>query len=405
MKNQSLSQLEFVVLMAALMSIVALSIDAVLPALPNIGGFLNVENTTDHPKLITSIFLGLGFGQLIFGPLSDSFGRKPIVYIGFFVFIIASIICVTTKNFEVMLFGRVLQGIGLASPRTMTIAMVRDTYSGDYMAKILSFVVMTFILVPVIAPSLGQFIMNHYHWKTIFIFNAGFGVLVILWFWLRQAETLKEKHRIKYRLSIFRTGTIAFFKIKSAIIYTLLSGLITGSFMVYLSTSQRIFEKQYNLKEEFPLIFASLAISVGLSTFTNSQLVIRFGMRNIVKIAMISFVFISSIFILIFNSGNNPSIEILIGFFALQFFTIGFLFGNLRALAMEPMGHIAGIGSALNGFISTVMAVPIANYIGKFVTNTVTPLFIGFLICGLASLILFFTIKKQTINNIQLKNL
>lgn len=391
MKNQRRSQVEFIVLMAALMSIVALSIDAVLPALPDIGDFLSVKDATDNPKLITSIFLGLGIGQLIFGPLSDSFGRKPIVYIGFVVFIIASIICVTTKNFEMMIFGRILQGVGLASPRTMCIAMVRDSYSGDYMAKVLSFVVMIFILIPVIAPSLGQFLMNHYHWHSIFIFNLGFGVLVMLWFWIRQPETLKPQYKISYRLSIFKTGTIAFFRIKPAVIYTILSGLITGSFMVYLSTSQRIFEQQYNMKEEFPLIFASLAISVGLSTFMNSQLVVKFGMRKIVHFAMLSFVLISLVFIILFSSGNNPSIEILLGFFVLQFFTIGFLFGNLRALAMEPMGHIAGIGSALNGFISTVMAVPIANYIGKFVIDSVTPLFVGFLICGLVSLALFYS--------------
>ena len=391
MKNQRRSQVEFIVLMAALMSIVALSIDAVLPALPDIGDFLSVKDATDNPKLITSIFLGLGIGQLIFGPLSDSFGRKPIVYIGFVVFIIASIICVTTKNFEMMIFGRILQGVGLASPRTMCIAMVRDSFSGDYMAKVLSFVVMIFILIPVIAPSLGQFLMNHYHWHSIFIFNLGFGVLVMLWFWIRQPETLKPQYKISYRLSIFKTGTIAFFRIKPAVIYTILSGLITGSFMVYLSTSQRIFEQQYNMKEEFPLIFASLAVSVGLSTFMNSQLVVKFGMRKIVHFAMLSFVLISLVFIILFSSVNNPSIEILLGFFVLQFFTIGFLFGNLRALAMEPMGHIAGIGSALNGFISTVMAVPIANYIGNFVIDSVTPLFVGFLICGLVSLALFYS--------------
>ena len=391
MRNQRRSQVEFIVLMAALMSIVALSIDAVLPALPDIGDFLSVKDATDNPKLITSIFLGLGVGQLIFGPLSDSLGRKPIVYIGFVVFIIASIICVTTKNFEMMIFGRILQGVGLASPRTMCIAMVRDSYSGDYMAKVLSFVVMIFILIPVIAPSLGQFLMNHYHWHSIFIFNLGFGVLVMLWFWIRQPETLKPQYKKSYRLSIFKTGTIAFFRIKPAVIYTILSGLITGSFMVYLSTSQRIFEQQYNMKEEFPLIFASLAISVGLSTFMNSQLVVKFGMRKIVHFAMLSFVLISLVFIILFSSGNNPSIEVLLGFFVLQFFTIGFLFGNLRALAMEPMGHIAGIGSALNGFISTVMAVPIANYIGNFVIESVTPLFVGFLICGLVSLALFYS--------------
>ena len=395
MQNQKNSQLEFVVLMAALMSIVALSIDAVLPALPMIGDYLNVSSPLENPKLITSIFLGLGFGQLIFGPLSDSFGRKPIVYAGFIVFIIASIICITANNLEMMLFGRVLQGIGLAAPRTMCIAMVRDSYDGDYMAKILSIVVMIFILVPVVAPTLGQFLMNHYNWEFIFTFNLLFGVLVMLWFWLRQPETLKDKYQIPYRLSIFKTGTIAFFKIKPAVIYTLLSGFITGSFMVYLSTSQQIFEKQYDLADEFPLIFASLAISVGLSTFMNSQLVVRFGMRKIVHISMLSFVLISLVFIILFSSGNNPSIEVLIGFFALQFFTIGFLFGNLRALAMQPMGHIAGIGSALNGFISTVMAVPIANYIGGFVTDSVKPLFIGFLVTGLISLILFYSISNK----------
>lgn len=395
MQKQKRSQLEFVVLMAALMSIVALSIDAVLPALPIIGEFLNVSDASENPKLITTIFLGLGCGQLIFGPLSDSFGRKPIVYSGFILFIIASIICITATSFEMMLFGRVLQGVGLAAPRTMCIAMVRDSYEGDYMAKILSFVVMIFILVPVIAPTLGQFLMYRFNWEFIFTFTLLYGVLVMLWFWWRQPETLKNKYRIPYRLSIFKTGTVAFFKIRPAVIYTLLSGFITGSFMVYLSTSQQVFEKQYGLGEEFPLIFASLAISVGLSTFMNSQLVVRFGMRNIVHVAMLSFVVISLLFVVLFSSVGNPSIEVLIGFFALQFFTIGFLFGNLRALAMQPMGHIAGIGSALNGFISTVMAVPIANYIGDFVTDSVLPLFIGFLVTGLVSLLLFYMISSK----------
>jgi DHA1 family bicyclomycin/chloramphenicol resistance-like MFS transporter len=399
MQNQKRSQLEFVVLMAALMSIVALSIDAVLPALPMIGDYLSVNNPSDNPKLITTIFLGLGIGQLIFGPLSDSFGRKPMVYFGFVLFVIASIICITTKSFEMMLFGRILQGIGLASPRTMCIAMVRDSYEGDYMAKILSIVVMVFILVPIIAPTLGQFLMNHYHWKSIFIFTLVYGLAVMLWFWLRQPETLKAKHRIPYRLAIFKTGTIQFFRIKSAVVYTLLSGFITGSFMVYLSTAQQIFEKQYDLAEEFPLIFASIAISVGLATFMNSQLVVKYGMRRIVHLAMLSFIAISLVFISLYHSGNNPSIEVLVTFFALQFFTIGFLFGNLRALAMQPMGHIAGIGSALNGFISTVMAVPIANYIGSFVVDSVTPLFVGFLVCGIISLILFYS-NSRTISKV-----
>jgi len=390
MQNQQRSQLEFVVLMAALMSIVAISIDAVLPALPTIGDYLSSVSDVENQKIITTIFLGLGVGQLIFGPLSDSFGRKPMVYFGFIVFVIASIICITTRSFEMMLFGRVLQGIGLSSPRTMCIAIVRDTYSGDHMAKILSVVVMTFILVPVIAPMLGQFLLIQFGWKSIFTVNLAFGFLVLIWFWKRQPETLHEEYKKTFRLSIFKSGTIAFFKIKSAVIYTLLSGFVTGSFMVYLSTSQHIFQQQYNLGEHFPYIFASLAIVIGLATYFNSILVMRFGMKNLVNLALISFVLISFSYIVFYWSGKNPSIEILLIFLSLQFASVAFLFGNLRALAMEPMGHIAGIGSALNGFISTVMAVPIANYIGSFVNDSVAPLFLGFAVCGVVSIALFY---------------
>ena len=168
--------------------------------------------------------------------------------------------------------------------------------------------------------------------------------------------------------------------------------------MVYLSTSQQIFQVQYNLGEYFPYVFASLAIAIGLATYINSILVMRFGMKKLVNIALIAFVSISFIYVILFGFKNNPSFEILLLFFTLQFASVAFLFGNLRALAMEPMGHIAGIGSALNGFISTVMAVPIANYIGSFVKDSVAPLFLGFMVCGLISIVLFYsnsdTIKK-----------
>jgi len=393
MQNKQTYEFEFIALMASLMSIVALSIDALLPALPEIGESLGVNNANDNQLLITMIFLGLGFGQLIFGPLSDSFGRKPMVYIGFVVFIIATIICVTTNSFEMMILGRVLQGIGLASPRTLSIAIVRDSYSGNYMAKILSIVVMVFIIVPVIAPALGQFLLNYYNWESIFYVNLIFGVLVMLWFWKRQPETLVVTNRVKFSTRLFIDGTKEFFKYKDAVAFTFISGFITGSFMVYLSTSQQIFQVQYNLAELFPYIFASLAISVGFATYLNSILVIKYGMWRIAYIGTIAYAIISVLYVVLFWSGANPSITILISFFALQFFAIGFLFGNLRALAMQPIGHIAGIGAAINGFISTVMAVPIANYIGTFVTDSVLPLFVGFSVFGILSLLVFLRLK------------
>lgn len=394
MQNNNSFKIEFVALMAALMSIVALSIDALLPGLPAVGAYLGVTNPNNNQLLITMIFLGLGFGQLIFGPLSDSFGRKPIVYFGFILFIIASYICVTTKSFEVMIIGRVLQGMGLSAQRTLSLAIIRDSYSGDYMAKIMSIVVMVFILVPVIAPALGQLILNYYDWKAIFYVNLFYGLIVIIWFWKRQPETLTKEKRIKFSSSLFIDGVKEFFKYKDAIAYTLASGFITGSFMVYLSTSQQIFEQQYNLADLFPYIFASLAISIGLATYLNSVFVVKFGMWKIAYIATIAYAIISLLYVIIFHAGNNPPISVLIGFFVLQFFSVGFLFGNLRALAMQPLGHIAGIGAAINGFVSTIMAVPIANYIGSYVSQSVLPLFIGFSLFGTLTLATFLYLKK-----------
>lgn len=395
MLNKPTYKIEFVALMASLMSIVALSIDALLPALPEIGDALNVIDPAKNQLLITMIFLGLGVGQLIFGPLSDSFGRKPMVYFGFAVFVIASIVCVTTNNFELMIVGRIFQGIGLSSPRTIAIAMTRDTYKGDFMAKVMSIIVMFFILVPIVAPTFGQLLLDFFNWKAIFNINLLIGLIIVLWFWKRQPETLNQKHRKPFSLSIFKTGSLEFLKHKEAVAFTLVSGFITGSFMVYLSTSQQIFQDQYHLGELFPYIFASTAFSVGFATFTNSQLVIRFGSFNIAYYATIAYAIISILYVILFHTGNNPSVHILVTFFLMQFFAVGFLFGNLRSLAMEPLGHIAGIGSAINGFVSTVMAVPIANFIGSFVKTSVLPLFIGFSVFGILSLGVFMWLKRK----------
>ena len=392
--KKNTSQLEFILLMACLMSIVALSIDTILPALMPIGAAVGTSDANENQLLITMIFLGLGFGQLIFGPISDSFGRKPVVYIGFLVFMLASFLCIIASNIEVMVVGRILQGMGLSASRSISIAMIRDRFEGDYMAKIMSFVVTIFILVPIIAPTLGKFLLDNYGWESIFYSQLIFGILVLLWFWKRQPETLPEAYKKKFSTAIFIYGTKEFIKHKSAVIFTLISGLATGSFMVFLSTSQHIFEVQYGLVDEFPYIFGALAFSVGLATFTNGTLVVKFGMRKLVNIFVLLFSLTSLSYTILFYESSNPDISILICFLALQFFSVGFLFGNVRSLAMQPLGHIAGIGAAINGFISTIMAVPIATFIGGFMDTTALPLFIGFTGCGFGSLLLLLFVKK-----------
>jgi DHA1 family bicyclomycin/chloramphenicol resistance-like MFS transporter len=393
MQNQPALKIEFVAIMALLMSLVALSIDGILPALAVIGNDLGVKSTKDHQLLITMIFLGLGFGQLIFGPLSDSFGRKPIIYVGFLMFAVASVICVNTNSYEVLITGRILQGIGLASPRTLSIAMIRDSYEGDYMAKVMSFIVMIFILIPIIAPTLGQFLMLTYNWQAIFNVQLGLGILVIFWFWKRQPETLADSNRIPFRSATLKSGFIEFFKQQQAVAFTLISGFITGSFMVYLSTSQYIFEVQYGLGEDFPLIFASLAVGVGFATYLNGVFVVRVGMKRIALVSLISYTLSALIYVLMFFNKENPPLWILLIFFAIQFTSVGFLFGNLRALAMQPIGHIAGVGAAINGFVSTVMGVIIASVIGAYISTTVWPLFLGFTVCGFASMVIFLLNK------------
>ncbi len=388
MKNSKSSQLEFIALMASLMSVVALAIDALLPALDIIGFAIGTQIPADNQLLITMIFLGLGIGPMLFGPISDSLGRKPMVYVGFVIFIISSIICVYAQSLEVMIAGRILQGIGLSAPRTLAIAIVRDKFSGDYMARIISFVTVVFLLVPIIAPAMGKWVLDAYNWQSIFYVQIGIGILVTFWFWKRQPETLAVSKRIPFTPTVFKNGFKEVLQQKATMGYTLISGFIVGSFLVYLSSSQQVFQEQYGLKDAFPYIFAGLAIAVGSAIFLNATLVIRYGMRRIVNTAIVGYFISSLVYVILFFNTPNPPISVLITFFAIQFFAIGFLFGNLRALAMEPVGHIAGIGAAITGLISTLMAVPISTFIGRYITDRALPLFIGFLVCATLSLML-----------------
>ncbi|WP_159024307.1 multidrug effflux MFS transporter [Formosa sp. L2A11] len=389
------NQFEFIALMASLMSIVSLSIDALLPAFPSIGIAVGNENSRDLQSLVTMIFLGFGIGQLILGPLSDSFGRKPLMYIGFGIFIIASLICVSATSLEVMLIGRVLQGIGLSAPRTICISIIRDSHKGNYMARMMSFVTAFFILIPVIAPALGQFILNYFNWESIFFTQLFFAIVVSIWFWKRQPETLHPEFKIPFNKHVFINGFSELIRYKEAMIFTVLSGFITGSFMVYLSSAHHVFIDQYEVGENFPYVFAGLAISIGISTLLNGTLVVRFGMRRLALVSLAAFSLISTIYVGLFWNTPNPSLYVLVPFLAAQFFTLGFLFGNLRAIAMEPIGHIAGIGAALTGFVSTIVAIPIATFIGGFMTDTALPLFVGFSICGSVGLITFLYLKRH----------
>ena len=376
------------------MSNVALTIDGILPALTNIGQSLNHTNPTDLQSIITMIFLGLGIGQLFFGTLSDSLGRKPVVYLGIATYMVASMIAVTANSLEVMLVGRFLQGVGLSAPRSVSISIIRDLYSGDYMARIMSFISVIFVLVPMLAPITGQLILEAANWQAIFYCQMSFTLVTVIWFGVRQRETLVETNRIKLNKFLFVNGVKAFFGFKESVIYTLISGLMSASFMVYLSSSKQIFQDQYGLINEFAYLFAGLSFFLGFSTFFNGSLVLRFGMRKLATYALYFFTLTALVYTVLFFYSENPNLYVLLIFISVQFGCLGFIFGNIRALAMQPIGHIAGIGASLNGALSTIMAVPIAMGIGHFINQTALPLFLGFLACGVGAILLLFLLEK-----------
>ena len=322
------------------------------------------------------------------------------VYFGFILFLLASFICVSAETIEYMIAGLILQGIGLSAPRTISIAIIRDQYQGDPMARIMSFVTVVFLLVPIVAPAIGKLVLDHFDWQSIFLMQLWCSGAVAIWFWKRQPETLDPNNKRTLRVQDYVHGLGEVFKQPRTMGYTLISGLVFGSFMVYLSGAQQIFHQQYDLKEEFPLIFAGLSISIGLAIFSNGHLVMRFCMKKMVTTALYCFFGVALLYVLLFYGQDNPGIEVLMLFFGLQFFAIGFLFGNLRALAMQPMGHIAGMAAAITGFISTIMALPISTFIGTYIEDQVWPIFLGFTLCGAISLIILPIINKLSTNNL-----
>ena len=279
-RSKSMSSLaEFVALMALMISLVALSIDAMLPALPEIGESLGVQQENSNQLVISLLFFGMAIGQLIYGPLSDSTGRKPAIYVGIGLFIVGCLFSVVATNFTIMLVGRFLQGMGAAGPRIVAVALIRDKYTGSAMARVMSFVMTVFILVPAVAPALGQGLLIVAHWRTIFVAFMLLAIIVLIWFAIRQPETLRASQRMKFSLQRTLMAVREVCVNRTAIGYTIATGLVFGPFLGYLNSAQQIFQDQYNLGTQFPLYFAILALSVGGATYINARLVMRYGMQ------------------------------------------------------------------------------------------------------------------------------
>jgi MFS transporter, DHA1 family, multidrug resistance protein len=344
---------EFIAMIAFLTALMAMSIDTMLPAVGQIATQLGASNPNDRQFIVLGFFVGLTFGQLIFGPLSDSFGRKPIIYIGLVLYALGALTCLLSTNYTMMILGRILQGFGGASPRVVSTAMVRDGAKGADMAKIMSFVMSVFMLVPILAPSVGQLVLYVASWRYIF---AGFmvaSVIAALWLGLRQSETLAPENRHAFSPRELWASAVLVITNRICLGYTLASGFIFAAFTCYLGTSQQIFAEQYQQGDKFALWFGGLAIAIALAMVFNGNYVHKFGMRKISKWAVRGFLLVWSLMMIacVIFAGHPPLL--LLGLLLpWSFFCSGLTFGNINALALEPMGKNAGMAAAISGFMA-----------------------------------------------------
>lgn len=389
---------EFTILMALMMSIVAISIDALLPALGLIGGEMRVAHENDVQLVIGFIFAGMAIGQLIAGPLSDALGRKPILFVGIALYLAGSVFCYFAQEFNYLLAGRFIQGLGVAAPYVTAVSVVRDKYSGRDMARIMSIVMMIFIIVPAIAPSLGQVVMHSAGWRAIFLLYIVYSITIGLWIALRLEETLPPEKRSKLEIGAFIHGFKTVIGNRTTALYMICMGLMFGSFIGYLGASQQIFQVQFGVGETFALYFGALALVLGGASLVNSKLVVRVGMRRICRWAMGIVVANSALFFALHFVVDVVTLPMFMVYATILFFMFGLMFGNINAIAMEPMGEVAGMASAIIGSVSSVMSIGLGTLIGQMYDNTLVPIAAGFtVLCSCAWLLMHIEQRAHTL--------
>jgi len=385
---------EFVGFVAACMALSAMSIDIMLPALPLLSADFKLADPNQAQMVITAFFAGIGFSQLFYGPLADRFGRKPILITGLVLFIFAGILTMIADTFTSLLAARVLQGVGAGSPRVMATSMVRDCYVGARMAKVMSLAVMVFMIVPVLAPSLGQLVlMVAPGWNWVFAVLLIAGVALLAWAIMRLSETLPPERRMPLTPRSIYSAYRQTLTTRRFVGYMIAVSLVFGAHIGFISSSQQIFVDVFDAGRAFPLLFAAIALTTGIAAFVNSKLVRRVGMRRLSVSGLVAIVVINIFHLAIDLAGY----ETLLVFMVLQgasVFTFGILAANLNALAMEPMGHIAGTASSMAGFVSTIGGTLIGLTIGLMFNGTVIPLNGAYVALALTALVIAYYAEK-----------
>ncbi|MEH2509621.1 DHA1 family bicyclomycin/chloramphenicol resistance-like MFS transporter [Nitrobacteraceae bacterium AZCC 1564] len=384
---------EFVAIVAAIMALNPLAMDMMLPALPDVGATFHISNANSLQTILSVFLTGFGAGQFIMGPLSDRFGRRPILLFGMLVYGAASILAIVAPSFEALLLARALQGLGTSATRVIATSVVRDCYTGRRMASVMSLAMMIFIAVPVIAPSFGQALMLATQWRGIFVVLLIYGVFALVWSVLRLPETLPTSERKSLAFNVVAGNFWQTVSNRQTIGYAIAAGSIQGILFGYVFSSEQIFTEIYGLGHYFTIAFAAVAVGIAIAGFLNSRIVGRFGMRVISHIALVAQLITAVLMLAAAIAGWLPlSIYMILS--TISTFSFGLMFSNFTALAMEPQGHIAGTASSLFGTITTLLGILIGSTIGQHYNGTLVPFAIGAVLAALLALAVVLVVEK-----------
>lgn len=393
-----MGQPEFIAMIAMLFATIAFSIDSMLPALPTIAAELSPDAPNKAQLILTSFVLGMGLGTLVAGPLSDTFGRRSIIVCGAILYCAAAVAAYFAQTLETVLLARVVQGLGAAGPRVVSLALVRDLYKGRDMARVVSFAMMIFTLVPAVAPLAASGVISAFGWRSIFIAFVGFSLLSTIWLLARQPETLTHENRRPFRAVPLIAALREVLSHRTIVTTIIVQTLIFGALFGTLSSAQPIIDIQFDRGDAFPLWFALVALCAGVASPTNAALVGRLGMRYLITFTLIGQIVITAIMLAMTLSGvlsETMAFAAFIIWMISIFAMAGLTLGNLNALALEPVGHIAGMAASVTGSISTVLAVMLAAPLGLAFDGSYLPLIIGAAIMVLLALALMLSIPRD----------
>ncbi|WP_455475273.1 multidrug effflux MFS transporter [Bartonella sp. B17] len=378
---------EFVIILAALMIINSIAIDIMLPAMPSILENLHVSDENYQHYIISFYLISYGLTQIFFGPISDRYGRRKLILIGLAFYSLAAVCSVFVSSLSTLLILRILQGIGGAAMRVLTISIIRDLYSGRKMAEVISIVMMVFLIAPMVGPATGQIILLFGYWQLIFVFMAIIGFGLMIWIYLRLPETLHTQRSLSF--SSVKNNLWLVLTNRFSLCYTLAASIVLGCIFVSINTSQQVYEGIYNLGFWFPVAFAISAAFQVIASFLNSLFVVRLGMRRISHTMLLLFCIISCIWFIgsIFSDGAVPFPFYMLLYCTLMF-TCGGIMANFNTLALEPLGEIAGTASAVSGFLQSSIGAGLSFVIAQQFDNTTIPNSAGFFFLSLIAVFL-----------------